>query len=61
MHYAGRYVKRPPIAQRRIIDITDGLVPFWYKDKLTHRRETVQCRIEAFIDRWAQHIHWLNK
>jgi len=56
LRYAGRYVKRPPIAQRRILGITEGFVRFWYKDKLTHRRATVQCRIEEFIDRWAQHI-----
>ncbi len=56
LRYAGRYVRRPPIAQRRILGIADGFVRFWYKDKRRHRRETVRYTVEEFIDRWAQHI-----
>jgi hypothetical protein len=56
LRYAGRYVRRPPIAQRRILSVADGLVRFWYKDKRLRRQETVQCTVEEFIDRWAQHI-----
>jgi hypothetical protein len=56
LHYGGRYVMRPPISENRILDIADGFVRFWYKDKKTRRRETVLCKAEDFIDRWAQHM-----
>ena len=56
LQYAGRYVRRPPIAQRRITWITERTVRFWYKDKKLRRRVYVQCSVEEFIDRWARHI-----
>jgi hypothetical protein len=56
LQYAGRYVKRPPIAQRRITFIGDRTVKFWFNDKQLHRRVEVECSLEEFIDRWAQHI-----
>jgi len=56
LQYAGRYVRRPPIAQRRITWIGDRIVRFWYKDKKLRRRVSVQCSPEEFIDRWGQHI-----
>jgi len=56
LRYAGRYVRRPPIAQRRITWIGKRTVSFWYKDKKLRRRAYVQCSLDEFIDRWAQHI-----
>ena len=56
LRYAGRYVRRPPIAQRRITRIAERSVTFWTKDKRLGRRVEVQCTPEEFIDRWAQHI-----
>jgi hypothetical protein len=56
LQYAGRYVRRPPIALRRITCITERSVTFWTKDKKLRRRVEVQCSLEEFIDRWAQHI-----
>jgi len=56
LRYAGRYVRRPPVAERRIIAISNGLVRFWYKNKVRRQRETVVCTVEEFIDRWAQHL-----
>jgi hypothetical protein len=56
LQYAGRYVRRPPIAQRRITWIGNQTVRFWYKDKKLRRRAEVQCSLEEFIDRWTQHI-----
>jgi hypothetical protein len=56
LSYGGRYVRRPPFAEQRILSIADGFVRFRYKDKQTHRRETVQCTVEEFIDRWVQHL-----
>jgi hypothetical protein len=54
--YAGRYAKRPPIAQRRITYIGERTVKFWYKDKKRRRKEEVECFPEEFVDRWSQHI-----
>ena len=48
--------KAPPIAQRRITYIGEGIVRFWAKDKRRQRRVYVECSLEEFIDRWAQHI-----
>jgi hypothetical protein len=56
LRYAGRYVRRPPIAQRRITHISERDVTFWYKDKKSRRRAYGQCALEDFVDRWAQHI-----
>jgi hypothetical protein len=56
LRYAGRYVRRPPIAERRIVAVSNGFVQFWYNDKRLQRREPVMCTIEEFIDRWAQHV-----
>ena len=56
LRYAGRYIRRPPIAQRRITYIGKRTVRFWYKDKKLRRRVYVQCSLEEFIDHWAQHI-----
>jgi hypothetical protein len=54
--YAGRYVRRPPIAQRRIVHIGEGDVTFWTKDKKSRRIIEVHCSLQEFIERWAQHI-----
>ena len=56
LHYGGRYVMRPPISENRILDMADGFVRFWYRDKKTHQRETVLCKAEEFINRLAQHM-----
>jgi len=56
LRYAGRYVRRPPIAQRRIIAIEERTVTFWAKDKRTRRQIYITYSLEDFIDRWAQHI-----
>jgi hypothetical protein len=56
LQYAGRYVRRPPIAQRRITELGKQTVKFWYKDKKLRRRVEAECSLEEFLDRWAQHI-----
>ena len=56
LQYAGRYVRRPPIAQRRITHMGERTVTFWAKDKKLHRRVYVTCSLEEFVDRLAQHI-----
>jgi hypothetical protein len=54
--YAGRYVRRPPIAQKRITYVDKRTVRFWYTDKKLRRRIEVEVTPEEFIDRWGQHI-----
>lgn len=54
--YAGRYLRRPPIARRRIIEIGDQTVRFWYKDKKLACKVQVQVRLEEFVDRWSWHL-----
>jgi hypothetical protein len=56
LHYAGRYARRPPIAQRRIVEVEKGSVTFWAKDKKSKRLVAVACSPEEFIDRWIQHL-----
>lgn len=56
LRYAGRYVRRPPIAQRRVTCAGDRMVRFWYRDKKLRRKVFVQCSPEEFVDRWSQHI-----
>jgi len=56
LKYAGRYVRRPPIAQRRITYIGERSVKFWTLDKKLGRRVNIECSLEEFIDRWSQHI-----
>lgn len=56
LRYAGRYVRRPPIAQHRITHIGEHSITFWTKDKKLGRRMEVQCSLEEFIDRWTQHL-----
>jgi len=56
LRYAGRYARRPPIAQRRITHIDEDNVTFWYRDKKLHRQLEVKYTLEQFIDLWAQHI-----
>jgi putative transposase len=42
LRYAGRYVRRPPIAQRRITSIKRGTVTFWAKDN-----QIADCRTSS--------------
>jgi hypothetical protein len=56
LRYAGRYVRRPPIAQKRVTFVGEQIVRFWYRDKKLRRRVYVQCSPEEFIDRWSQHL-----
>jgi hypothetical protein len=56
LKYAGRYLRRPPIAQRRITHVGERTVKFWYMDKKLGRRVEVQCSPEEFIERWSRHI-----
>jgi hypothetical protein len=57
LRYAGRYVRRPPVAQHRFVKITREEVIFWAKDLKTKRRIQVQYPIEQFVDALADHVN----
>lgn len=56
LQYAGRYVRRPPIAAHRILGFDDREVRFLTKDLKS--RKTVENRhsLDEFIDRLTNHV-----
>lgn len=52
LQYAARYVRRPPIAQRRILKITDEQVEFWTKDKKERRVVTTRFPLRSSLRFW---------
>src|SRR5271157_3354765 len=56
LRYAGRYVRRPPIAQYRFLEITDREVRFWTKDKIQKRRVNISCTPKEFVATLAEHV-----
>jgi hypothetical protein len=57
LRYAGRYIRRPPIAQHRFERITDGVVEFWRKDLRLKQRVLTTYPIEKFVSLLAEHVH----
>jgi hypothetical protein len=56
LQYAARYARRPPIAQRRLLEVTDVEVEFWTKDKKEGRVVITRCSLEKFIAVLAEHV-----
>jgi hypothetical protein len=56
VRYAGRYIRRPPIAQHRVQEITDGQVQFWRKDLIQKRQVLTRYSIEEFVVTLAEHV-----
>jgi hypothetical protein len=56
LQYAARYARRPPIAQRRLLRITDQEVEFWTKDKKKGRMVTTRQLLQTFVAALAEHI-----
>ncbi|MBZ5706978.1 MAG: transposase [Acidobacteriia bacterium] len=54
--YAARYARRPPIAQSRILTVTNHEVEFRTKDKKQKRWVTVRHSIEEFVAALARHV-----
>jgi hypothetical protein len=54
--YVARYVKRPPIAQRRFVKVTEREVEFLTKDKKLQRVVPTRYSIEQFIALWADQV-----
>src|SRR5438132_8956548 len=56
LQYAARYARRPPIAQCRLLGLSDGEVEFWTKDKKQKRRVTTRYSLQGFVAVLAEHI-----
>ena len=54
--YLGRYVKRPPIANRNIAHCTDNAVSFYFKNRKTKKRKLKKMSPFEFIRAVIQHI-----
>jgi hypothetical protein len=54
--YVARYVRRPPIAQRRFRKVTEREVEFLTKDKKLRRMVTTRYSIEQFLALWADQV-----
>jgi hypothetical protein len=54
--YIWRYVKRPVIAQSRILDVDDDSVTFNYVDKRDKETKNIICPTSQFIGLLLQHI-----
>lgn len=57
LRYAGRHARRPPIAQRRFVRITDKEVWFWTNDLRKKRKVIDRYSIEEFVVLLAEHVH----
>ena len=54
--YAGRYIRRLPISQRSIHEVTEQKVVYETKDTKAKIRVEEQCTPEEFIDMLSQYI-----
>jgi hypothetical protein len=54
--YMSRYLRRPPIAQRRLLFYDGERVRFWYKDTKSKQRLVEECSADEFIRRWSDHV-----
>jgi hypothetical protein len=56
LKYAGRYVRRPAIAQNRIIRVTESEVTYSWKDRREKRQKVRTCALEEFVALLAEHV-----
>ena len=56
LRYAGRYVRRPPLAQYRILDHTPDEISFRTLDHKQKREVVTRCTSGGLIDLLAEHI-----
>ena len=56
LRYAGRYARRPPIAQRRILGISKQEITFCAKDRRLRRQVIVRLTPKEFLAAWIQHV-----
>jgi len=56
LRYAGRYLRRPPIAENRFISVTDRDVVFWANDLKLKAWVKVSVSVEEFLELLTQHV-----
>jgi hypothetical protein len=56
LRYAGRYLRRPPLAQYRILDWTTAEISFRVKDHKLKREVVTRYKPDIFIDLLAAHV-----
>jgi len=56
LRYIGRYVKRPPIAEHRFVEINKDWVVFWTEDHKLKRRVQTWYSPERFVELLGEHI-----
>jgi hypothetical protein len=56
LRYAGRYIRRPPIAQPRIVKIADGEVHFMRKDLKLKKWVMSFYSLKDFVLTLADHV-----
>jgi hypothetical protein len=58
LRYAGRYVRRPPVAQYHIQEITNNEVQFRRKVKIDGRKQwtVIRWTLQEFVSNLAQHV-----
>jgi len=54
--YAARYVRRPPLASWRLLEVTDREVVFVAKDTKTKRLVPTSCQLSDFVLLLAPHV-----
>jgi hypothetical protein len=56
LRYAARCLRRPPIAEHRIIDITDEHVEYWANDLKLKTWVRIKVSVEEFLGLLIQHV-----
>jgi hypothetical protein len=56
LRYAGRYVRRPPIAQHRFTEVTKEHVEFLTKDLKEKRVIQTRYSLSEFVEKLAEHV-----
>jgi Putative transposase len=56
LRYAGRYLRRPPIAEHRFISVTDHHVEFWANDLKLKAWVKIRVSVEEFLALLIQHV-----
>jgi Putative transposase len=56
LRYAGRYLRRPPIAEDRIISVTDQHVEFWANDLKLKAWMKIKVTVRQFLALLMQHV-----
>jgi len=56
LRYAARYLRRPPIAENRIISMTDDHVEYWANDLKLKAWVRIKVSVQLFLELLIQHV-----